>query len=52
LDELPREAIAFVDRIVKLVDVPVTMLGIGQKREQMVHMIPVSQSAPSQGTAR
>jgi adenylosuccinate synthase len=40
LADLPAAARLFLDRIAALVDVPVTMVGLGQRREQLLRVAP------------
>ncbi len=36
-DDLPQAARAFLDRLEQLVEVPITMVGVGQDREALIH---------------
>jgi len=36
--DLPENARFYLDRIAALVDTPVTMIGVGPEREQLIHM--------------
>lgn len=40
LDDLPATARLFLDRMASLVGVPVTMIGLGQRREDLLHVRP------------
>jgi adenylosuccinate synthase len=42
IEDLPATARAFIDRIAAFVGAPVSMVGLGAKREEMVHVIPLA----------
>ncbi|OFX28526.1 MAG: adenylosuccinate synthase [Armatimonadetes bacterium RBG_16_67_12] len=44
LDDLPMTARLFVDRLASLVGVPVTMIGLGQRREDLLYVRPAEGS--------
>lgn len=44
VDDLPAAARAFIDRIAALVAVPVSMVGLGAKRDEMAHLIPLAEA--------
>jgi adenylosuccinate synthase len=44
LDDLPATARLFLDRLAALVDVPVTMIGLGRGREALIRVQPLAAS--------
>ena len=38
LDDLPREARAYLDRIVELTNTPVGLVSVGTRRRQIIHV--------------
>jgi adenylosuccinate synthase len=44
VEQLPLAARAFIDRVVALVDIPVSMVGVGQSREALLRILPLAGS--------